>query len=47
MTEDISKMKWIRAAYKEHCIQGFKKGEKLITRGQTRTKSWGNSADRC
>ena len=47
MTEDISKMKSIRAAYKEHYIQDFKTAEKLRTRGQTHTKSWGNSADRC
>ena len=31
MTEDISKMKSIRAAYKGHCTQDFKKAEKLIT----------------
>ena len=31
MTEDISKMKSIRAAYKGHCTQDFKKAENLIT----------------
>ena len=31
MTEDVSKMKSIRAAYKGHCTQDFKKVEKLIT----------------
>ena len=31
MTEDISKMKSIRTAYKGHCTQDFKKAEKLIT----------------
>ena len=31
MTEDINKMKSIRAAYKGHCTQDFKKAEKLIT----------------
>ena len=31
MTEDINKMKSIRAAYKGHCTQDFKKSEKLLT----------------
>ena len=31
MTEDINKMKSIRAAYKGHCTQDFKKADKLIT----------------
>ena len=31
MREDINKMKSIRAAYKGHCTQDFKKAEKLIT----------------
>ena len=30
MTEDITKMISIRGAYKGHCTQDFKKGEKLI-----------------
>ena len=31
MTEDINKMKSIRAAYKGHCTQDFNKAEKLIS----------------
>ena len=31
MTEKINKMKSVRAAYKGHCTQDFKRAEKLIT----------------
>ena len=31
MTEDINKIKSIRAAYKGQCTQNFKKGQELIT----------------
>ena len=30
MTEEINKMKSVRAAYKGHCTQDFKRAEKLI-----------------
>ena len=30
MTDDINKMKSVRAAYKRHCTQDFKRAEKLI-----------------
>ena len=37
MPEDISKMKSIRAAYKGHCTQDFKKAEKHMA---SETSDW-------
>ena len=46
MTEDISKMKSIQAAYKGHCTQDFKKAEKLITSKSSKSSDHAVFGDR-